>query len=49
MDRYHPLKELAPRDVVARSIVIECRATGEPNAFLDLTHLAERFCAGAVP
>ena len=31
MDRYHPLKELAPRDVVARSIVIECRATGEPT------------------
>ena len=39
MERYHPLKELAPRDVVSRSIVIECRATGEPNVFLDLTHL----------
>ena len=32
MDRYHPMKELAPRDVVARSIVLECRATGEPSA-----------------
>jgi L-aspartate oxidase len=45
MERYHPLKELAPRDVVSRSIVLECRATGDPNAFLDLTHLP----AGFVP
>ena len=26
MERYHPLKELAPRDVVARAIVAEMRA-----------------------
>jgi L-aspartate oxidase len=49
MDRYHPLKELAPRDVVARSIVIECRATGEPNAFLDLTHLPKGFVRERFP
>ncbi len=45
MERYHPLKELAPRDVVSQSIVLECRATGDPNVFLDLTH----FPAGFVP
>jgi L-aspartate oxidase len=49
MDRYHPMKELAPRDVVARSIVLECRATGEPNAFLDLTHLPKGFARERFP
>ncbi|HEY6986913.1 MAG TPA: L-aspartate oxidase [Bryobacteraceae bacterium] len=39
MERYHPLKELAPRDVVSRSIVMELRATGDESAYLDLTHL----------
>ena len=39
MERYHPLKELAPRDVVSRSIVLELRASGDASAFLDLTHL----------
>ena len=29
MERYHPLKELAPRDVVSRSIVLELRASGD--------------------
>ena len=40
MQRYHPLKELAPRDVVSRSIVMELRASGDSSAFLDMTHLA---------
>jgi L-aspartate oxidase len=43
MERYHPLKELAPRDVVARSIVMELRASGDSSAFLDLTHLRPGF------
>ncbi len=43
MDRYHPQLELAPRDVVSRSMVLEMRRTGKPQIFLDLTHLpAER-------
>jgi L-aspartate oxidase len=49
MQRYHPLKELAPRDVVSRSIVLECRATGDANAFLDLTHLPPGFVARRFP
>jgi L-aspartate oxidase len=48
MERYHPLAELAPRDVVSRALVLELRATGDASAFLDMTHfppgfLRERF------
>jgi len=39
MERYHPLKELAPRDVVSRSIAMEIRRTGSEHVFLDLRHL----------
>ena len=39
MERYHPLRELAPRDVVARAIVTEMRRIGAPHVFLDLRHL----------
>ncbi len=37
MQRYHPLGDLAPRDVVSRSIVSEMRRTGSPHVWLDLT------------
>ena len=37
MQRYHPLLDLAPRDVVSRSIVAEMRRTGSPHVWLDLT------------
>jgi len=49
MERYHPLKELAPRDVVSRSIVLELRASGDPSAFLDLTHLPAGFVRKRFP
>ncbi len=49
MQRYHPLKELAPRDVVSRSIVIELRATGDSSAFLDMTHLPAGFVRQRFP
>ncbi len=49
MGRYHPLKELAPRDVVSRSMVMELRASGDPSAFLDMTHLAPGFIAKRFP
>ncbi len=39
MPRYDPRLELAPRDVVARSIDQEMKLTGEPSVFLDLRHL----------
>jgi L-aspartate oxidase len=37
MKRYHPLLDLAPRDVVSRSIVSEMRRTHSPHVWLDLT------------
>lgn len=49
MERYHPLKELAPRDVVSRAIVMELRATGDESAFLDLTHLPAGFVRDRFP
>jgi L-aspartate oxidase len=41
MPKYHPLAELAPRDVVARAIVheLEVSRMKEPIVYLDLTHL----------
>ncbi len=39
MARYHPMADLAPRDVVARSIDQEMKLSGKPCAFLDLRHL----------
>jgi L-aspartate oxidase len=49
MERYHPAKELAPRDVVSRSIVLELRASGDSSAFLDLTHLRPGFVRDRFP
>jgi L-aspartate oxidase len=39
MDRYHPSRELAPRDIVTRAIHSEMDATGSDHVFLDMTHL----------
>jgi L-aspartate oxidase len=41
MAKYHPMGELAPRDVVARAIVheLEVSRANDPVVYLDLTHL----------
>jgi L-aspartate oxidase len=39
MKAYHPLAELAPRDVVSRSIASELARNGDPHVFLDLRHI----------
>ena len=39
MDRYHPARDLAPRDVVSRAIWAEIQADQRPHVNLDLTHL----------
>src|SRR5215211_4523359 len=43
MERYDERLELAPRDIVSRSIVAEMRRTGSRNVFLDMTALDADF------
>ena len=38
MDKYHPMKSLAPRDVTARAIYREMTKRGEDFVYLDVTH-----------
>ena len=38
MDKYHEMKELAPRDIVARAIFSEMANTGAECVYLDITH-----------
>ncbi len=39
MTEYTPLGDMAPRDVVARSILYEMKKTGSDRVFIDVTHL----------
>ena len=39
MDGIHPMKELAPRDIVARAIDEVIKVEGDECVFLDMTHL----------
>jgi L-aspartate oxidase len=49
MPDYTPEAELAPRDVVARSIMYEMRKTSSDRVFLDVTHIPARKVATRFP
>jgi len=49
MPDYTPEGELAPRDVVARSILYEMEKTGSDNVFIDVTHLPTRITTTRFP
>ncbi len=49
MPDYAPGAELAPRDVVARSIVYEMSKRGSDSVFLDVTHLPARLITARFP
>jgi L-aspartate oxidase len=49
MSRYDERLELAPRDIVSRSIVSEMRRTGTRTAYLDMTALDEAFLKHRFP
>lgn len=49
MSRYDERAELAPRDVVSRSIIAEIERTGTRWVYLDLTHLKSTFLRDRFP
>ncbi|ABR46261.1 L-aspartate oxidase [Alkaliphilus metalliredigens QYMF] len=49
MGKYHKMKDLAPRDIVARSIFYEMQRTKTSFVYLDITHLSKEFIQNRFP
>ena len=49
MEGYHPLKDLAPRDTVARAIDLELKKSGEDCVYLDISHRPGDFIKDRFP
>ncbi len=49
MDKYHPLKDLAPRDTVARAIDTELKKSGADCVYLNISHKPADFVRSRFP
>lgn len=49
MDRYHPMKSLAPRDIISRAIYIELLKSGDSNVFIDMSALKPAYIKKRFP
>lgn len=49
MKNYHDLRDLAPRDIVAKAILTEMKKEKRPNVYLDITHKDEEFIKNRFP